>query len=114
MTHHIRKCQSHAFVSQVVQRAGFKLTVTGHSLGAGAAVLLAMLFKRRGIETVWVYGFATPCCMERELALSCSSYVQSVAFRDDAVIRFSPQSLRKLHTELLEYDWETAYQVSRL
>lgn len=96
---------------QVVARAGYCIVFAGHSLGAGAAVLLAMLFKRRGIDNVYVYGFGSPPCMERKLALSCTGYVQSLAFRDDAVVRFSPQALVKLHGELLAYDWKSAYEV---
>ena len=70
-----------------------------------------MLLKRRGVEEVQVYAFAPLGCMEQELALSCCKYVQSVAFRDDVVVRSSPQALADLHEELLAYDWEAAWQV---
>lgn len=65
----------------MAQRAGYRLTLTGHSLGAATAVMLAMLLKRRGIDDVFVYAIATPACMAKELALECRDYVQSVAFR---------------------------------
>ncbi|KAK9808322.1 hypothetical protein WJX73_001382 [Symbiochloris irregularis] len=83
-------CKRIISLAKVAQKAGYRLTLAGHSLGAASAVMLAMLLKRRGIEDLYVYGIATPACMAKELALSCRDYVQSVAFRDDVVVRVSP------------------------
>ena len=69
----------------------YKMTLIGHSLGAGAAALLAMMLQARGITNVHCYAFAPPMCCEPDLAAKCSNYVTSVVFRDDIISRCVPQ-----------------------
>ena len=52
--------------------AGHSITVVGHSLGAGAAALMSMMFKQRGISRVSCYAFATPNCVSLSLAERCA------------------------------------------
>ena len=66
----------------------YRLTLIGHSLGAGAAALLAMMLQARGITNVHCYAFAPPMCCEPDLAAKCSDYVTSVVFRDDIIARW--------------------------
>ncbi|KAK9812348.1 hypothetical protein WJX73_004270 [Symbiochloris irregularis] len=94
-------------LAQALSKAGYTIILTGHSLGAGAAALLGLSLKNRGIKQVEAYGFATPPCMAGELAQQCD-FFHSVAHRDDVVMRFCPQSLAALHKDLREYDWEAA------
>jgi hypothetical protein len=49
--------------------------------------------------------------VDEQLAGSCGRFVTAVAFRDDVVTRFSPQSLAALNTELREFDLEAAKKV---
>lgn len=63
------------------------MTLIGHSLGAGAAALLALMLQARGITNVHCYAFAPPMCCEPDLAAKCSDYVTSVVFRDDIIAR---------------------------
>ena len=65
----------------------------------------------RGVERLACYAFACPSCMDEALAAQCKGFVLSVAFRDDVVTRFSPQSLAALNTELREFDLEAAKKV---
>ena len=95
---------------QAMQDAGFRVTLVGHSLGAGAAALMALMFKAASVSNVTCYAFATPNCVDLALADECSGYVTSVVFRDDIVARFSPESLALLHRELTEFDLEPALQ----
>ena len=88
--------------------AGYCIRIVGHSLGAGAAAMLAIWLKRSGVEDVTCYAFATPNCVSLDLAEGCQDYVTSVVFRDDIIARFSPAALAKLHKELLDFDVETA------
>lgn len=86
----------------------YQLTLVGHSLGAGAAALLAMLLQARGISNMHCYAFAPPMCCEPDLASSCSDCVTSVVYRDDIISRISQESVVALYEELSEYDWEAA------
>ena len=65
----------------------YQLTLVGHSLGAGAAALLAMMLQARGISNMHCYAFAPPMCCEPDLASSCSDCVTSVVYRDDIISR---------------------------
>ena len=68
----------------------------------------------RGVERLACYAFACPPCMEQALAAQCAGFVLSMAFRDDVVTRFSPQSLAALNTELRGFDLEGAKTVCGL
>ena len=93
--------------------AGYSIKIVGHSLGAGAAAMLAMWLKRTGVKDVTCYAFATPNCVSLDLAQGCQDYVTSVVFRDDIIARFSPAALAKLHKELQDFDVETAVRKVR-
>ena len=93
-----------------MQDAGFRVTLVGHSLGAGAAALMALMFKHASVADVTCYAFATPNCVDLTLADECSGYVTSVVFRDDIVARFSPEALALLHREVTGFDLQSALQ----
>jgi len=94
---------------------GYKLTVAGHSLGGAVGSLLTLLLKERIPDIrCWTYG--SPCCVDKTLADQMKSCVTSVVLRDDAVSRFTPQSMRDMLRSLiasrsvvssyLEQDWK--------
>ena len=97
-------------LSQAMSEAGFGITLVGHSLGAGAAALLAIWMRRSGIQNVTCYAFATPNCVSLELAEEGEEYITSVVFRDDIIARFSPASLAQLHKELQDFDVDQAVE----
>ena len=66
----------------------YQVTLVGHSLGAGAAALLAMMLRAKGITNMHCYAFAPPMCCEPDLAASCSDHVTSIVFRDDIISRY--------------------------
>ena len=93
-----------------MHNGGYRITVVGHSLGAGAAALFAVALKGRGLERVRCYAFATPNCAGVQLCSSCADYVTSVVFRDDIVARVSPEALAALQRQLLDLDLNAALE----
>lgn len=91
---------------------GYRLRLVGHSLGGATASLLAIMlrgksYKELGFspDIVSAVGYATPPCVSRELAESCSDYVTTVVMQDDIVPRLSAASLTRLRNEILQTDW---------
>ncbi|CAG8526985.1 11601_t:CDS:2, partial [Cetraspora pellucida] len=80
---------------------GYGLVLVGHSLGAGVASLLALLFAspKTCMTTRWsrlplgrnvhAYAFATPCVMSAALSRRLQPLVTSVAHGSDVVCRLS-------------------------
>jgi hypothetical protein len=89
--------------------AGYGIVLTGHSLGAGVASLLAVLVRDdlddNGLAASGVrcFGFATPACVDEVLARRCErgGLVTAVVLHDDVVPRLTATSLRRLMSELL-------------
>ncbi|KAL9436043.1 hypothetical protein AB3S75_022164 [Citrus x aurantiifolia] len=91
---------------------GFRLRLVGHSLGGAIVSLLAMMLRKKSFkelgfspDIVTAVAYATPPCVSRELAESCSDYVTTVVMQDDIIPRLSPTSLRRLRNEILQTDW---------
>lgn len=80
----------------------YGLILTGHSLGAGLAVLLAMILKPK-YPDMKVYAFATPAgLLSREAARYTESFVFTIGVGDDFVMRLSVDSIENLRTQILE------------
>jgi len=82
----------------------YQVTLVGHSLGAGAAALLAMMLRAKGITNMHCYAFAPPMCCEPDLAASCSDHVTSIVFRDDIIARYQPR-LHANNMTFIDHDW---------
>jgi surfactin synthase thioesterase subunit len=69
------------------QHPDYHLYLTGHSLGAGAAVLTALLLRAQGslLSDITVTAFATPSCTSLELAQQCEEFVTTLV---NAVLLF--------------------------
>ena len=69
---------------------GYRIVLTGHSLGAGCAILLGMLLRRR-LKTLRVLGYATPPCVGELLADKpwMKERVLNLVLRDDMIPRCS-------------------------
>ncbi|KAK4796808.1 hypothetical protein SAY86_029134 [Trapa natans] len=94
------------------EHGGYKLRLVGHSLGGATAALLAIMLRKKSLkqlgfspEIVSAVGYATPPCVSRELAESCSDYVTTVVMQDDIIPRLSVASLTRLRNEILQTDW---------
>jgi Lipase (class 3) len=95
---------------------GYRIRMTGHSLGGSVAVLLGALVKQ-DLERLFgqgrfdsvsekdailkVYAYGTPSCVDHPLAEAVESFVTSVVLHDDVVPRLTPTSCRGLLKHLL-------------
>lgn len=108
--------QAEAIAAALRDHPGYGLKLLGHSLGAGTAAIAAILIrnspevaKRIGTDDVTCVAFAPPPILTRDLAISCSSYVQSVVNRHDVVPRASLASFERLRQEMLATRWEDRF-----
>ena len=107
---------------------GYRIRVTGHSLGGGVATLLGTLVLRqldkeanffdskeltkarrplddkafvRRKDLLRVYGYGTPSCVDACLSDYAKSFVTTVVLHDDVIPRLTPTSIRGLLKHLL-------------
>ncbi|XP_043487302.1 diacylglycerol lipase-beta-like [Polistes fuscatus] len=80
----------------------YTLTVTGHSLGAGIAVLLSILLRHQ-YPNLRVYAFSTPAgVLTRAAAKVTEEFVLTIGLGDDLVMKLSVESTEDLRTSLLD------------
>lgn len=83
-----------------------KITVLGHSLGAGAAAIAAILLREH-FPTLRCVAFATPPCLDDLACSACEKYLVSVVLHDDVIPRASFQNVENLRVRLQNIDWKT-------
>jgi len=82
--------------------SNYKLIVTGHSLGAGTAVLLAWLLRAR-YPSLHCYSYGTPgSVIDETSCLEVSSFVTSVVLGNDLVSRLNFPALCRLRNDVLD------------
>jgi hypothetical protein len=90
--------------------SGVKVTLVGHSLGAGVASILALHLKQKkygfDASTLQCLAFEPPALMDLPLALSCSDVVLSMVHADDIVPRMAVEPFAALLRELAAFDWQ--------
>jgi hypothetical protein len=114
--------REHIDVVVLLVQNGYRIRITGHSLGGGVATLLGALVlrhleqtaKQEGPDTsssehipversdlLRVYGYGSPSCIDAELSDFVKSFVTTVVLHDDAIPRLTPTSIRGLLKHLL-------------
>ena len=79
----------------------YNVVITGHSLGAGVAALLGLMYKDHPIirqkHGLRVYAFASPCIVSKEFTDNeiGSDFITSIAVNCDMVTRLSVESFKK-------------------
>jgi hypothetical protein len=96
--------------------AGWRLMLCGHSLGAGAATLTAILLRCRfpklaeeDNDQIQVYAFAPPPVLDHDTAIAVSSFCTSFVHNSDLIPRCSLynltvflECLQRVHQRLVE------------
>ncbi|KRY92865.1 Sn1-specific diacylglycerol lipase beta [Trichinella pseudospiralis] len=85
-----------------VLQPDYELVLTGHSLGAGVAVVVAMLLRPK-YPKLRCFAYSPPgCVIDRTSLAYTKQFVCSVIVGDDLVPRLSFQSLTELKAALIE------------
>jgi hypothetical protein len=96
-------------------RQGYRIRITGHSLGGGVATLLGVLILKEIEQTISrenlktmpmpellrVYSYGPPSGVDANLAEFTKSFVTTAVLHDDVVPRLTPTSCRGLLKHLL-------------
>lgn len=82
--------------------AGYKLRITGHSLGAGCASILSFLLKSQYPDLLCLCFCPPGCTLSENMADSCKDYLTSYVLDTDIVPRTSPLALQHLSADMLE------------
>ncbi len=96
----------------LLARQGYKIRLTGHSMGGSCAALLGSLIKRHfefhlpsnmfeNADLLKVYSYGSPACVDAKLADYAKSYVVNCVLHDDVIPRLTPTSIRALLKHLL-------------
>ena len=113
--------REHIDALELLVEKGYRIRITGHSLGAGVATLCGALILRhmeqealnRGPNSpkidplsaehghLRVYGYGSPSCVDAELSDFVKSFVTTVVLHDDVIPRLTPTSIRGLLKHLL-------------
>lgn len=81
--------------------AGFSLVVTGHSLGAGTAVLVGLALRAE-FPSLRVWSFSPPgALLSPALHDHCAAFTRAVVSANDFVPRLSVESLERLRDEMV-------------
>ncbi|KAG0581838.1 hypothetical protein KC19_3G013800 [Ceratodon purpureus] len=89
---------------QLRANEGYRLTIVGHSLGAGVASLLTIFLIKKNTEVlgginpnlIRAIVIAPPRVMSLDLAIKYADRVNSVIYQDDFLPRVSTQSVKRL------------------
>ncbi|KAL0591297.1 hypothetical protein ABG067_001328 [Albugo candida] len=80
----------------------YRLVLTGHSLGAGIAVLLANMLRPK-YPNIHCFAFSPPgCVVSPNLASKCGEFVTSVVLGNDIVARASICSAEELRDKVID------------
>jgi Lipase (class 3) len=82
-----------------------KLTLVGHSLGAGAASIAGMELHERDDFEVQVVGFGCPALVSQELSQGAQGYITTVVDDNDCVPRISLATMMNATMDIGEYNW---------
>ena len=90
---------------QLAGKRKVKLTLVGHSLGAGAATIAAMEFNNHAMIQAEVVGFGCPSLLSRELAEQVKPFVTTVICDSDCIPRMNGVTIANKLLDIMEYDW---------
>jgi sn1-specific diacylglycerol lipase len=81
---------------------GYRLRIVGHSLGAGCALIVALMLRSR-YPNLRCLCYSPPGCMvTKKLALSCKDFLMTYILNYDLVPRLSLETMLRLRNEVLD------------
>ena len=86
-------------------RKKLKLTLIGHSLGAGAAAIAAMYFNDEDWIDATSIGFGCPALLDLAQSVAVKDYVVTVVTDSDIVPRLSGAVMVNTFLDISSYDW---------
>ena len=91
------------------KKKGIKLTLVGHSLGAGAAAIAGMEFQNdeTGQFDVNVVGFGCPAILSKGLSEQTKDYITTVIADSDIIPRMSAETIGNVMLDMMDFDWTT-------
>lgn len=100
--------------SALENNPGFELTIVGHSLGAGVAVVLTQTLReleggdksRNAFADTKCLAFACPSALSKELSESCKPFVTTVVCGADIVPTVSFSKVSELQQQIVSAAWE--------
>jgi len=90
---------------QVSGKKKIKLTLIGHSLGAGAATIAGMELNELPEMDVQVVGFGCPALLSKELSQQTESFVTTVVADNDCIPRTSSATMLNAILDIANFDW---------
>jgi hypothetical protein len=88
-------------------RNKIKLTLIGHSLGAGAAAIACMEFNDQPTIEATCIGFCCPALVNKSMSQEWKSKITTIVCDSDCVPRMSGATLANLLMDVLELDWKS-------
>lgn len=82
-----------------------KLTLVGHSLGAGAASIAGIELHEKDDFEVQVIGFGCPALLSKELSKGAEGYITTVVDDNDCIPRMSLATMVNTVLDIGEYNW---------
>ena len=82
--------------------AGYKLRVTGHSLGAGCAAILSLMLRSKFPDLKGLCFSPPGCVLSEQLSEKCKDFMTSYVLDTDIVPRLSQESMEYLRDDVLE------------
>jgi hypothetical protein len=94
----------------MLRDSGMKVTLIGHSLGAGVASIVALYLKHRkygfNSTSLRCFAYEPPACLDLPLAEACSDVVLSMVHADDIVPRMAVEPFSAFLEEVARFDWQ--------
>lgn len=82
-----------------------KLTLVGHSLGAGAAAIAGIEFNDNPMMDAMVIGFGCPSLLSKELSESTAPFIETVIADADMIPRMNGATISNKLLDIMEHDW---------
>jgi len=84
-------------LEKLKEHPDYSIIFTGHSLGAGVASLIAMIWNDEfSMQNMHCYAFAPPSIVSIDLAMRSKTFITTVVVNDDIVPRLSQESMKEM------------------